>query len=44
MTAAMIDGGLLLDATQMKQDILSAMHFTAEGWRVRTHTKIETTL
>jgi hypothetical protein len=44
MTAAMIDGRLLLDATQMKQDILSAMHFTAEAWRLITHTKIKTTL
>jgi hypothetical protein len=32
----MIDGGLLLDATQMKQDVLSAMCSTAEAWRLIT--------
>jgi hypothetical protein len=30
-TVAMIDGVLLEDATQMKVDVLSAMHFIAEA-------------
>jgi hypothetical protein len=30
-TVAMIDGGLLLDAIQMKQAVLSAMGFTAKA-------------
>jgi hypothetical protein len=31
-TAATVDGVLLQDATQMKLDMLSAMHFIAEAW------------
>jgi hypothetical protein len=32
----MINGGLLQEATQMKLDALSAMHFIAEAWRLIT--------
>jgi hypothetical protein len=41
-TAAMTDGGLLKDATQMKLDVLSAMHFTAEAWSLITPNTIKT--
>jgi hypothetical protein len=34
MTVAMIDGELPQDATQMKLDAWSAMHFIAEAWRL----------
>jgi hypothetical protein len=37
----MIEGGLLQDATQMKLDVLSAMHFTAEALKVITPTTIK---
>jgi hypothetical protein len=33
---AMIDGGLLQDVTQTKLDVLFAMHFIAEAWRLIT--------
>jgi hypothetical protein len=39
-TVAMIDGGLLQDATQMKLGVLSALHFIAETWRLITPTTI----
>jgi hypothetical protein len=37
----MTDGGLLQDATQMKLDVLSAMQFIAEAWRLITPTIIK---
>jgi hypothetical protein len=37
-TAAMIDGGLLHDAAQMKLSVLSAKHLIAEPWRLITPT------
>jgi hypothetical protein len=37
----MIDGGLLQDATQMKLQVLSAMHFIAGVWRLITSTTIK---
>jgi hypothetical protein len=40
-TAAMIDGGLLHDAAQMKLDVLSAKHLIAEPWRLITPTRIK---
>lgn len=40
-TVAMIDDRLLHDATQMKQDVLSAIHFIAEGWSLITLTAIK---
>jgi hypothetical protein len=40
-TVAMIDRGLLQDATQMKLDALSATHFIAEAWRLITPTTIK---
>jgi hypothetical protein len=40
-TVAMIDRGLLQDATQMKLDVLSAMHFAAEDWELVTLTTIK---
>jgi hypothetical protein len=40
-TAATIDGGLLQDTTQMKLDVLSAMHLIAEPWRLITSTIIK---
>jgi hypothetical protein len=39
-TAAMTDVGLLQDTTQMKLDVLSAMHFIAEAWRLIRPTTI----
>jgi hypothetical protein len=39
----MTDGGLLQDAIQMKLDV-SAMHFTARAWRLKTPTTIRTAL
>jgi hypothetical protein len=36
-TVAMVDGRLLQDAAQMKLDVLSAIHFIAEAWRLITH-------
>jgi hypothetical protein len=41
MTVAMIDGGLLQDAAQMKPEVLSAMHLMAEPWRLITPTTIK---
>jgi hypothetical protein len=38
---AMIDGGLLQDAKQMKLDVLFAVHFIAEAWRLVTPTIID---
>jgi hypothetical protein len=40
-TVAITDGGLLQDATHMKLDVLSAMHFNAEAWRFVTHIAIK---
>jgi hypothetical protein len=40
-TVAMIDGGLLQHATQMKLDVLSAVHFIAEAWRFISPTTIK---
>jgi hypothetical protein len=40
-TAATTDGGLLQDATQMKLNVLSAMHFIAEPWIPKTPTTIK---
>jgi hypothetical protein len=40
-TVAMIDEGLLQDASQMLLDVLSALHFIAETWRVLTPTTIK---
>jgi hypothetical protein len=34
-------GGLLQDTTQMKLDVLSPMHFTAEAWRLIRPTTIK---
>jgi hypothetical protein len=38
---AMIEGGLLQDATQMKLYVLSAKHFITEAWRSVTSTTIK---
>jgi hypothetical protein len=38
---AMIHGGLLQDIAQMKLDVLSAVHFIAEAWRLITLTTIK---
>jgi hypothetical protein len=35
-TVAIMDGSLLQDATQMKLDVLSAVHLIAEAWRLVT--------
>jgi hypothetical protein len=35
-TVAMVDGGLLQDATKMKLSVLHAMNFIAEAWRLIT--------
>jgi hypothetical protein len=43
-TVAMIDEGLLQDASQMKLDVLSAMHFIVETWRLSTPTTIKNCL
>jgi hypothetical protein len=40
-TVAVIDGGLLQDGTQMKLDVLSAVHFVAEVWRLVKPTTIK---
>jgi hypothetical protein len=40
-TVAMIDERLLQDGEQMKLDVLSAMHFTAEAWRLITPSTIK---
>jgi hypothetical protein len=40
-TATMIDGGLLQNATQTKLDVLSAVDFIAEAWRLITPTTIK---
>jgi hypothetical protein len=40
-TVAMVDGRLLQDDTQMKLDVLSAMHFTAHTWRLITSATIK---
>jgi hypothetical protein len=40
-TAAMIDVGLLKDAAWIKLDVLSAMHFITEPWRLITPTTIK---
>jgi hypothetical protein len=37
----MMDEGLLQDVTQMKLDVLSAMHFLAEAWRLIKSTTIK---
>jgi hypothetical protein len=37
----MMAGGLLQDATKMKHDVLSAMHFTAQAWWLVTHAMIK---
>jgi hypothetical protein len=37
----MTDEGLLQDVTQMKLDVLSAVHFTPEAWRLVTPTTIK---
>jgi hypothetical protein len=37
----MIHGGMFQDATQMKPDVLSGMHFIAEAWRLITPTTIK---
>jgi hypothetical protein len=37
----MMDEALLQDLTQMKLDVLSAMHFIAEAWRLITSTIIK---
>jgi hypothetical protein len=43
-TVAMTDGGLLQDATHMKVDVLSAMHFIVKAWRFLTHNEIKNRL
>jgi hypothetical protein len=40
-TAAAIDGGLIQDAAQMKLDVLFAMCFLVEAWRLITPTTIK---
>jgi hypothetical protein len=40
-TVAIMDGRLLQDATQMKQDVLSSVHFIAEAWRLVTPAAIK---
>jgi hypothetical protein len=40
-TVALINGGLLQQATQMKLDMLFAVHFIAEAWRLITPTAFE---
>jgi hypothetical protein len=39
--AAMIDEGLIHDATQLKLDVLSTMYFIAEAWKLITPTTIK---
>jgi len=38
---AMINGGLLGDASKMKTNLLTALHFIAEAWRQITPTTIQ---
>jgi hypothetical protein len=40
-TVAMLDEGLLQEATQIKLDVLSAVHFIAQAWRLITPTTIK---